>query len=394
MKNDAQCLPCRTNSRAEKPNVLETAENEAGHNKEKSFNSLIKYRKIRTLLDWIGFTLPIEFWTLEMALEYFEYFFDISAGEWQEGRKNYLKRYEESLVYENINIYYFDRKEQGIHIDITGQGCRYLELQMSKKDPQRFNWYNFLNDMTNGSANFTRVDVAMDDLEGILNIYSMFISLMSGHCVSKFHSWHPDGNFNFKGEAPTGLSLYFGSKESRLQMLIYEKGKQLELDTIWNRVEMRFKKERANEIVDRLLEVNKDADKQYISIGVLVAGILKEYLSFKIPGNDKKRHRWQDAPWWAEFLEGIEPKKLASSLPDRNVQSIHKWLEGQVSKSLAILYFAYQDIDNDWLRGLVEKGMGRLNNKDRQIVEEFRRYHSPEKKIAGYTDEKKYEYRQ
>lgn len=71
---------------------------------------------------------------------------------------------------------------------------------------------------------------------------------------------------------PKGKSLYIGSKNSDFRIIFYEKGYEQsekfgkELDTDWNRYELRFRQEKAVRVVQELL---KDRDVARIALSVL-----------------------------------------------------------------------------------------------------------------------------
>ena len=100
-----------------------------------------------------------------------------------------------------------------------------------------FNWSNLVSDMFDLGGRITRVDLALDDLDGI-------------HPLSECESLYDAGAFNPPTGRPpkcktirhkcgtAGDTLYVGSRDSGKQFRCYEKGKQLgEVTSTWTRYE-------------------------------------------------------------------------------------------------------------------------------------------------------------
>jgi phage replication initiation protein len=272
---------------------------------------------LRILIDWLGFTFNTDSVNVYEVLDFFEGYLGIDREAFKPGRRNY-EGYADSLLFENINIYYNGAVNQGIHVDITGQGCRFLDFyyqklrvhdQNSLTKQQKFRvhrWRDFLELLfLDERIKFTRLDLACDDLYGYLDIMHIFQKCLAGEFTMKFRSWTPYGKFDSDGKS-NGLTLYFGSDKSDIQCTFYEKNKQLGLDYHWTRVELRFMQKRANEMVTQILY------SDHMDIGVHFAGVLKNYLTFRIKNeNDSNKRRWDPAPWWENFLRGV-PRLLQS----------------------------------------------------------------------------------
>lgn len=332
--------------------------------------------KIRVLIDWLGFTFNSEESSLDAVLQLFYDLCCIDFNDWNVGRRNY-EGYANSLTFENINIYFDGAENQGIHVDITGQGCRYIEvlyqkLRVQELQKTQVTWFEFINAVVSVGGKFTRVDIAIDDFSQYYTVPYLFQKCLSGELTMKFKSWRPDGAFGADGVAKNGMTLYFGSAESRFQVCIYEKGLQLGTDLDWTRTELRFKHERAVEFINVVLS-HASNDKDY-SIGVLAAGILKEYITFRDRNdNDSNKRRWKVSPFWSEFLQGVEPLRLTSALPDRSILKTSQWFKDQVSKSYVMMGLAFHGIRDDWMQRMVDEGKKKLTKRDMEIIAEYRR---------------------
>lgn len=341
---------------------------------------LEKTKGLRILIDWLGFTVSNDSWSLDLLLEYFQKTLNISKTFWKEGRRNY-EGYAQSLVFENINVYYNGAENQGLHVDITGQGCRFLDtiyqklgIQSQKLPIQADNfhrsWHDLFDDLRNYDLKFTRIDIACDDFLGFFTASHIFNKCLAGEVTSKFKNWRPDGKWNMDGET-NGITVYFGSPQSRISCTFYEKNKQLNLPFHWTRTELRFKHERAESLVDLILQENPQYD-----LGYIFAGVLKDYITFRDASDkDSNKWRWDTSIFWNNFLAAIPRLQLSNAPPDRSIEKRRGWIDKQVSKSIACLVLAYEGYDNQWLRDVFEDGAKKLTSEDYKMIEEFRRLH-------------------
>lgn len=334
---------------------------------------------LRILIDWVGITFNTESINVYEVLDFFEGYLGIDREVFKPGRRNY-EGYADSLFFENINIYYNGAVNQGIHVDFTGQGCRFMDFyyqklrvqdskSVSKGEKLRVHsWHDFLElCFSDVRIKFTRLDIACDDLYGYLDIMHIFQKCLAGEFTMKFRSWTPYGKFDSDGKS-NGLTLYFGSENSDIQCTMYEKNKQLGLDYHWTRVELQFRQKRASEMVSQILFSN------HMDIGVHFAGVLKNYLTFRVKNeNDTNKRRWNVSPWWENFLRGVPRLQIASALPDRSIVKSRKWIDSGVSRTIARLFFAYQDIDDNWMAKVLQEGTLKLDAEDLNMIEEFRR---------------------
>ncbi|MBJ6361312.1 replication initiation factor domain-containing protein [Paenibacillus sp. GCM10012307] len=335
-----------------------------------------KRASVKVLLDWLGFTFTDPETSLDKILQHFNELLQIDFTDWKPGRR-YYEGYANSLVFENINIYYEGASNQGIHVDITGQGCRYIEIIFRKLRVQlstnHMFWFDLMKALISRGAKFTRVDIAIDDFGQYYTVPYIFQKCLNGELTMKFKSWSPNGYFGADGNAKTGMTIYFGSDVSRFQVCMYEKAKQLGLEsTEWTRTELRFRHERAIEFIQLILANN--AINKHSDIGVLAAGILKDYITFRdFNYKDSNKRRWKVSSFWEEFLKGVEPQRLASALPDRSILRTATWFKNQVSKSYLMMELAFYGIKDEWKEEMIKEGSKKMTNRDMEIIQEFRR---------------------
>lgn len=272
---------------------------------------------------------------------------------------------------EEISVYHEGSKDMGIHLEMTGQGCRLYEA-LSKSKRQGRPWLVLLGMFLDIDANFTRIDAAIDDFHGYFKISQLIRKIKKGELISKFKKARGMESIEIKTGESKGMTIYYGSSKSRIQIRMYEKDHErenagYELDEnikIWNRTEVQARDERAQKIAG-IIARGED-------IGDVVVGILSYYLRFVVKGKDTNRARWKTAPFWEKFLNGVDKLRLTEIAPDRTVEKMERWLEKQVAPSLAILMKAY-DGDVGHLYQMISKGNKRLKDKDREMIARFKR---------------------
>lgn len=340
--------------------------------------------KIRLLLDWLGFSVDAGFTDLDIK-KFFKVTVGIEETDWLPGRR-YYQGYADSWTYENINIYYNGAENQGLHVDITGQGCRFIETFYRKRKIHKFDWLIFFSHIIDSlQGKFTRIDMAIDEFEGYLDVQKIFEKCLKGEVRSRFKSWRPDGNWDMNGST-NGITIYFGSVNSRMNVIFYEKNKQLNIDYHWSRMEVRYKKQRAQALVKELLYNHSEIDGTKKDVAVIVAAHVRHYLKFVDQTSDSNKARWPESQFWKDFMAGVPSLRLAEALPDRTITRIRSWFDHQVSKSFALMFYAYQDTEYEaeWLREILNEGRKKLKESDKIIIDEFKRMMKKES-----TDEEK-----
>ncbi|RDZ05535.1 hypothetical protein C3744_29475 [Priestia megaterium] len=279
--------------------------------------------------------------------------------------------YKSCKQFGNISVFYDGKEDMGIHLQMTGQGCREYEA-LGKSTWKRlfFDCFSFCHDVK-----FPRLDVAIDDFEGYFKIPSLIRKIKNGELVSKFKRARKVEDIEIDTGDVKGTTIYYGSGQSRIQIRMYEKNherqsKGFELEEgleVWNRTEIQARDERATKIAE-IIMLGEDSPE---TIGQVVAGILKYYLRFTVKGRDSNRARWKTAPFWNKFLGNVEALRLTDVAPDRTVERTFNWVSNQVAPSLAVLLEAF-DGDMEILKGFALEGKERLTEKEYKMIESFK----------------------
>lgn len=325
--------------------------------------------RLRACVDWFQVTLK-SVQTISDVCDIlglpFSEFVKIDSGKY--GYKSHYR-------YDHIAIYCDGHEDMGFHIEMSGQGCREYE-QRSQKD-----WSLLFGQLMFFNANFTRIDLAIDDFYGYFNLSTILRKVKQKAVSSKFKNAINIETISLKDGKNAGHTIKFGSPQSRIQVTFYDKlaerkaaGKQIEDGiTFWNRTEIRMRDERASAVA--LLIAYESCE-----IGKMVQAILKNYINFLIPdAKDRNKSRWKTCGFWEKFLGDVERLKLTQVAPDRTIEKAIGWIEHQTSPSMAAIYLALEDIS--LIHDIIISNMDRLERKHLHMINKYRK----EKGLSEYT---------
>lgn len=288
--------------------------------------------------------------------------------------------YSECLFFNNIRFLYGGRSDMGVHVEMTGQGCRmYESLNL-------LTWTELFREIILNNGDFTRLDLAIDDIATYcdktnkdghklyFSINSLERKIKRGLCKSKMKRARNIELIDISTGKIQGQTLYFGQPQSRIQIRFYEKNFERESKgytledgiTGWNRIELQLRDERANKAVGEIATDTKP-------LGSIISGILKTYVNF-ISENDKDKNksRRKIAPFWEKFLGDVEAIRLSEKSPDRTIEQNLNWLEHAVKRTLGRVYIAYGS-DMNLIHKLIKEGVNQFDKKDILMIEEHRR---------------------
>ena len=326
------------------------------------------------IIDWIEFT--VHNYTLSDTIIYLlelkgEDFTKIPGG--KNGYKN-----QQIWKEGNVFILYNDEPEHdrmGIHVIISGTGCRYYEQKKNLRDM-----------MANVMAiehlyKFTRIDIAIDDRSGDTINFKKIAKAEEESTISSL--WYKTTYLREKrinDGIVLGRTLYFGSKTSKIFMRIYDKHLEqqkrkkhnkredptpLKEHVDWTRLEIVFKKQRAQLLSRYILETN--------DIGHLLKGTLKNYIRFlqkPKKSKDMRKRRWKTAPWYEKLLGDVGKLKLTTKPADRSIEDMQDWIKKQISPTIAAIMEANEG-DTDWLYKMIINGSTRLKAKHKQAIAQY-----------------------
>lgn len=323
-----------------------------------------KQHDLLILVDWLQFTLK--------TTNVFEAFDILGIPETDFiAMENGLYGYPNCKASGHIWVLYGGKDNMGIHVQLSGQGCREYETIYSG------DWIKLFERLMNANANVTRLDLAVDDIclngrKPYWTVKQLARKAKKGEARTIWKEGIQEEKIRFEDGQSKGITLYCGSKSSLIQMVIYEKDHErknanVELEdnvTAWNRCELRLKKERAMMAVDWIT--------QGLSVGELTFGIIKNYINFVDRTNDSNKSRWPVSKFWAKFVQDGEKLKLTAKLPDITIERKMDWIYRQVVPSLAEIWVA-MGAPEGYFQEMIKEGMERMKDYQWQRAREYQK---------------------
>lgn len=324
----------------------------------------------RLLVDWFSFSIRIdEHASLEVQLRnvldanLIYNILGIEASEFSSiGRVRY---YKECYKCEGVTValpYEGEEGRQGYLVTMTGDGCRFFENRLASDDMSLTStkiWrrlFKKLRDLTAAgySINIPRMDIAMDDFEGYLDMDEILRCLKDGEVCSRFvNKGVMVGNEtvyvmpslwtqSFK-HGIVGTSIAFGSRKSRSFCRFYDKlaeqrqrhygdeeaMKKIESLRSWIRMELEFKAEVAIAMTNAFID-EADFSKFFSEY---VNGMIRF-----IDRDDSNISRCKIKDWWSKFIGTLNHTSL--SLGDYQPVSRERHLSYVYHQLSGVIYTA------------------------------------------------------
>ncbi len=241
--------------------------------------------------------------------------------------------YLEQYVFGDIVVMVSPDEDKGCLLELKGKGCRQFENFLLA---QQRTWFDFFMHVFKVDGVFKRIDLAINDKTGILDIPFLTKKCRNEECVSVFRSFksYRSGELVHGEDKPDmGNTLYIGSLKSDVYFCLYEKdyeqfvkyGMSMEDTEVKNRLEIRLKNDRAyHAIVDLMM---------YENAGRTAFSIINRYIRFVDTDIKKRRSSWKINADWQRFLDLGENRKISLTTQpepytfDRTL----RWLARQVA---------------------------------------------------------------
>lgn len=250
--------------------------------------------------------------------------------------------YDEQYTRGDITVLVSHDEKKGILLELKGKGCRQFEGTLLA---QSRNWYSFLQEALTMGGVMKRIDLAVNDHTGILDVGKLSQKCENEECISVFRRFkcYRSGELSCsalqeQNKAEMGSTLYIGSMKSEIYFCIYEKdyeqyikkGTALEDAPIKNRFEIRLKNQRAALAVNELL-ANHDA-------GRTAFAIINRYIRFVDKDDALSRECWKLNKEWSLFIDNHpEQLKLTTKPEPFTLERTLNWLSHQVAPTLKTL---------------------------------------------------------
>lgn len=240
------------------------------------------------LYDWLSFTTKQH--TPEEVIEAL----GLSHCPWTETKG--ARGYRDRLYFGSISVHYNGREDMGVWCEMSGQGCRSFEDLSTLANK----WDDVFHFIHSNALHITRLDVAYDDHTAILDIKQIEKDTLEQRWIGLLRQ--ADVNHSVRNDAPEGISVIFGSPQSKVRIRIYDKAAERGYGDgrHWVRIELQLRDGRAEEF-----------SKIPMDIGEAFAGVLLNYLRFVVPDEmDTNKSRWETAPYWYALIGDISRIKI------------------------------------------------------------------------------------
>lgn len=279
--------------------------------------------------------------------------------------------YQESYVMRDIFLMASDDLEKGVLLELKGKGCRQFE---SFLEAQNRSWFDFFQACMSAKAVMKRLDLAINDMTGILSVPELTRKCDNRECITRFRtfkSYRSGELIKNREEDKLGMgnTLYIGSLKSDVYICLYEKdyeqyvklGIPIDETPIKNRFELRLKDDRAQHTVEDLL--------YGYDLETTVFSIINYYIRFVDPGNSKRRENWKTNARWACFLgENRGKLKLTTAPEPYTLDRTMNWIARQVAPTLKMVLGLDTIRETDLLNEMVEHA--ELTKKQKKILEQ------------------------
>lgn len=271
--------------------------------------------------------------------------------------------YRDRLYWNHISIHYNGREDMGVWLEMSGQGCRAFESYGTGD-------YEALFDEVRenpGEMNLTRLDVAFDDHEGLLDIWELERDTRDLLFVSKFRRTMLEWLWDMETEIGA-VSIYHGRKVSEVMIRIYDKAAERGFTDgrHWVRVELQLRQERALAFVD-----------EPGTIGGKFAGVIRNYVRYVEKSDDSNKWRWPMKVYWERFLGGASAIRLYDKPGvEYNLHNLEQFVYQQAGGAVATLMEIVGE--DEFRRGIQQRGT-QLNPKYRALLDEHRSGIMPKK---------------
>jgi phage replication initiation protein len=234
---------------------------------------------------------------------------------------------------------------------MSGQGCRAFETYGSG------DWHGLLERIRDEpeSYNLTRLDIAYDDREGLLDLNLIERETELENYISKIQ------DYEIHKTKRKGKTVYLGSKDSEKFIRIYDKAKERgrEDEGHWVRLELVLKKKYAGVFLDMMV---------LRTVGETFAGVVDNFIRYvTVNESDTNKSRWPTAKWWQDFIGDAERISLYRAPgTEYNISKMKEYVYGQAGAAAgALLEIEGEDsfLENVRLRYLASN-----NLKYRELV--------------------------
>lgn len=280
--------------------------------------------------------------------------------------------YQRSMSFGNILVYYepaADRVgDMGVCVSMSGTGCRTFEAHTALHGGEdgATPFLRLLSRLhTDERVNVSRVDLALDDREGYLDLDTICEAVDNNTINSRIHKRRVIYGYN--GLKKSGTTVYIGAEQSDFRIRIYDKAKEhykpqdAEYMMHWVRFEIVMRGKCANGFVNAMVNTE--------DLGLLASGILNDKLAF-IERTDTNITRCEICKWWSDFVDSVASIKLVikEETQHKLLKSVD-WVKHQIAPTLSLINDAFGYF---MIRDILTIGTDKRTNQQQAILDDYR----------------------
>ncbi|ONF90984.1 replication initiation factor domain-containing protein [Leptospira santarosai] len=321
----------------------------------------------RPFVDWLSFTVEYtdESWAwLELV------FGELRPEE--KGFSGYTNTFRTNG--EVFGAYSPKRRQQKIYVSLSSKALYHFGLGETSL-------VKLIQGAIQKKGKFTRIDLAQDDYEGLLDLPLIYEKLKRKEISTRFRGYTKyespvnlvESGSLFKDPkiGSHGYTIYIGAfRGSNCFVRIYDKKLQVgeKCDwPVWNRVEFQLSHEAADQYCNPTWNVNPQtgeilkkglnrfedfrratfADRNFSKTAYYYLKFLDPYYTNKENSlghmylEETHKRKWGDCSWWTQFLQVSKGEAIGLPKNETGLQQIDNWLKTQASGALRLLTEAY-----------------------------------------------------
>ena len=313
------------------------------------------------LFDWLSFT------TKYKTVNEIQNLLGMGHIKWE--KVDGAHGYKDRAYFEKISIHYNGNYDT-VWCEMSGQGCRAFETYGTGDYASLFRELTY----QEGMYSVTRLDIAFDDHEGLLDINKLLMDTMKEDFVSL------SGEHMYTG-GTRGISIQHGRKSSNTLIRIYDKAREQNKDGHWIRTEIQLRKENAYSFILRYMEDSSSISRTFL-------GTVNNYLRYITPGTDSNKWRHPMKPYWKKFINGAGKVKLYKKPGiEYNLGSLETFVIKQAGKAVR----AYVEIFGDeHYKTVINEKYPELGEKYDKLVDKYTKYKDIKPQTAAEIKETDY----
>ncbi|MDI6523455.1 replication initiation factor domain-containing protein [Leuconostoc suionicum] len=227
-------------------------------------------------------------------------------------------------------------QKYGTTLYLTGKGTRLFEKALLE---QNITWHDFFQKARKYRGHLTRLDIAINDKWGLLDMNDLVKAVQEKRFWSKSKSYAVHGNVD------DGWTVNFG--KSPFVIRAYDKHKEQAskgFDTdVQNRVELELHQDKAEYVIDEWFDQNNNKKLTEITFDILYTNLwfTDKPIEEKLLKGDKVRDTIEDSvdpiPAWSLLTALGHKMKFIRQPKEQSIERIEKWVLESVVPSLAVL---------------------------------------------------------